>query len=96
MKGRYRVIVQNNRLHYEDGEICIIADGAAIGPEMERLYKLAQRMKNISLYLPESFEWLILKSGLIPGKEIHEILEEPEKYIDGKKFFSWKDILPGF
>lgn len=30
-----------------DGEICIIADGAAIGPEMERLYKLAQRMKNI-------------------------------------------------
>lgn len=27
--------------------------------------------------LPESFEWLILKSGLIPGKEIHEILEEP-------------------
>ena len=51
-------------------EICVIADGAAIGPEMNRLYKQAQRMENIKLYLPESFERIILKSGLIEGKDV--------------------------
>lgn len=71
-------------------EICVVADGAAIGPEMNRLYKETLRKKNIHLYLPESFEWLILKSGLISQKEIRKILEEPEKYIDSKEYFSWE------
>lgn len=74
----------------KEKETCIIADGAAIGPEMNRLYKQAQRMENIKLYLPESFEWLILNSGLIAGKEIQTILAEPERYIDSKDFFSWE------
>lgn len=73
-----------------DEEICIIADGAAIGPEMNRLYHQISRKKNIHLYLPESFEWIILNSGLIPGKEISEILKFPEDYIDSKDFFSWE------
>ena len=71
-------------------QICVIADGAAIGPEMSRLYKMAEKMKNISLYLPESFEWLILSSGLIDGKEVEKILETPENYIDSKEYFSWE------
>lgn len=71
-------------------EVCIIADGAAIGPEMNRLYHLAVKKKNIHLYLPESFEWIILNSGLAGGKEIREILEKPEEYIDGKEYFSWE------
>ncbi|MCD8018795.1 MAG: hypothetical protein LUF92_04200 [Clostridiales bacterium] len=71
-------------------ELCVIADGAAIGPEMNQLYERAQQMKNIKLYLPESFEWIILKSGIIKGKEIQMILEHPENYIDCKDFFSWE------
>lgn len=71
-------------------EVCIIADGAAIGPEMNRLYHLAVKKKNIHLYLPESFEWIILNSGLAGGKEIREILEKPEEYIDSKEYFSWE------
>ncbi len=71
-------------------EICVIADGAAIGPEMSRLFQIAERMENINLYLPESFEWIILSSGLIGGKQIDEILKKPEEYIDGKEFFSWE------
>ena len=46
-------------------ETCAIADGAAIGAEMEKLHKLSQMYRNIKLYLPESFEWIILNSGLI-------------------------------
>ena len=69
---------------------CVIADGAAIGPEMNRLYEVSVRRKNVSLYLPESFEWLILKSGLIDGNEVQEILDHPEEYIESQEFFSWE------
>lgn len=71
-------------------EVCIIADGAAIGPEMEKLYGLAEQCKNIKLYLPESFEWLLLKSGIIEEKELKEILKEPENYIESQEYFSWE------
>lgn len=73
-----------------EGEVCIIADGAAIGPEMEKLYSLAERQKNVKIYLPESFEWLILNAGIIEKKEIEEILKEPEKYIESQEYFSWE------
>lgn len=72
------------------GEICVVADGAAIGPEMNRLYKETLKKKNIQLYLPESFEWLILSSGLISDKDIKTMLEEPENYIDSTEYFSWE------
>ncbi len=68
----------------------IIADGAAIGAEMEKLYNLSMKRANILLYLPESFEWLILDSGLIPGKNLKGILSEPEQYIESREYFSWE------
>ena len=70
-------------------EVCVIADGAAIGPEMNG-YEISHKKKNIHLYLPESFEWIVLKSGLIDDREIRKILETPELFIDSKKYFSWE------
>ena len=46
--------------------------------------------KNIKLYLPESFEWLILKSGLVDGRKVQTILEVPENYIESSEYFSWE------
>ena len=40
----------------DDRQICVIADGAAIGAEMNRLYKQCQAKKNIHLYLPMSLK----------------------------------------
>ena len=57
---------------------------------MDRLYQYASRRDNIYLYFPESFEWLILRSGLIEGKELQDILENPEAYIDSRAYFSWE------
>ncbi len=71
-------------------ETCVIADGAAIGAEMEKLYKLSQMNENIKLYLPESFEWIVLSSGLIEGKDVSEILDQPEKFIESQEYFSWE------
>ena len=70
-------------------ETCIIADGAAIGAEMNLLSNKIEEKQNVHLYLPESFEWLILNSDLLQDKEVRKILENPEDYIDSTEFFSW-------
>ena len=46
--------------------------------------------KNIYLYFPESFEWLILNSGLIQGKDIRVILDNPKDFLDSREYFSWE------
>lgn len=74
----------------------IIADGAAIGPEMNELYQLMTSKKYIKCYLPESFEWLILKAGIIHTSQIDSILKNPEDYIDSKEFFSWEQFFTDF
>ena len=70
--------------------ILIIADGAAFGSEMDRMMKQVRRKKGIALYLPESFEWLILRSGLIPDGKMKAMLEKPEDFIDSKEYLSWE------
>ena len=86
--GKSNIFAKLNQVGNET--VCLIADGAAIGPEMNRLYKLSIEKKNIHLYFPESFEWLILNSGIFSGKELLAILKEPENYIESKDYFSWE------
>lgn len=68
----------------------MIADGAAFGSEMEKLMRVIKSYPNVTLYLPESFEWLILKSGVIENGSIAEMLKNPEKYIESRDYFSWE------
>lgn len=75
---------------YKESKILIIADGAAFGSEMEKLVRHIEHFGNCYLYLPESFEWIILNTNLFTDKEIEHILEMPFDYIDGKKYFSWE------
>jgi len=73
----------------KDESILVIADGAAFGPEMERVLSL-RKVKNLIYFLPESFEWLILKSGLVDGSRVQDILQHPYDFIESKKYFSWE------
>ena len=52
-----------------------------------------QRFKRIKLFLPESFEWLVLKSGLFPDKRTQEMLRSPASYIESADFFSWEQFF---
>ena len=72
------------------GKVLVVGDGAAIGSEMDKLVKFTHIHPNIALYLPESFEWLILRSGVLQDGEVKAMLEEPENYIESEKFFSWE------
>ena len=74
----------------KDSNILVIADGAAFGAYIESLLNIKEIHNNIGLYLPESFEWLILKSGILNNSEISEILRHPEDYIDSSIYFTWE------
>lgn len=71
-------------------KILVIADGAAFGAEMDKMMKLIEIRDDIALYLPESFEWLVLKSGIIHDSEIHLILDAPYDYVESNTYFSWE------
>lgn len=75
---------------YADENVLVIADGAAFGPEMDRVVKRISMKDNQLLYLPESFEWLVLQSGVVKDTEISKVLEEPSEYIDSEKYMSWE------
>lgn len=77
-------------LRNKEGKRLIIADGAAFGSEMDRVMKEIHRQGNVQIFLPESFEWLILRSGLIDGNHVKEVLKDPAKYIESRKYFSWE------
>lgn len=57
---------------------------------MNELYQLMRCKPTIKCYLPESFEWLVLKTGMIDGNIVQDILNHPEDFIESKKFFSWE------
>ena len=72
------------------GTRLIIVDGAAFGSEMKEVYEYLNTVGNVVLYAPESFEWLLFSSNTIPNANVTEILQEPENYIDSKKYASWE------
>lgn len=70
--------------------VLVVADGAAFGSQMERIMQLLALQPDSHIYRPESFEWLILRSGLLEDAEVDEILKSPENYVESQQYFSWE------
>jgi len=83
-------ILQEKLLDKEQKETLVIADGAAFGPEMAHISQLLRGNVYIKLYLPESFEWLLLYADIFNKPFIRKRLEEAENYIESEKYFSWE------
>ena len=83
-------ILQEKLLDKEQKETLVIADGAAFGPEMAHISQLLRGNNSIKLYLPESFEWLLLYADIFNKPFIRKRLEEAENYIESEKYFSWE------
>ena len=83
-------ILQKRLLDKQQKETLVIADGAAFGPEMAHISQLLRGNVNIKLYLPESFEWLLLYADILNKPSIRKKLEEAENYIESEKYFSWE------
>lgn len=73
-----------------EGNILVVADGAAFGAQMANVFDLVESNELMHLYLPESFEWIILDSDVLNDSEVRHILQKPEDYIDSDKYFSWE------
>lgn len=81
----------------DKGDILVIVDGAAFGAMVENCleYFQTQSSRRIAIWMPESFEYLILESGLIVSEELQKILEAPSDYIECKEFESWERFFTG-
>ena len=78
-------------LHKEAGNLLAIVDGAAFGSEMGSTMDLVAK-GYAKLYAPESFEWILLKSGVV--KEVpKDVLDNPAKYIESSEYFSWEQYF---
>ena len=85
--------LQENHRH----GVFVIADGAAFGAEMDRVMKLQRQYPDqITICLPESFEWLILQSGIVPIDGVQEMLKDPGKQIESAEFFSWERFFTDY
>lgn len=74
----------------------MVADGAAFGAEIERICHLMEDGRKIYLFLPESFEWLLLKAHFSEGNDVAKVLEAPENYIDSRAYISWERFFTDF
>ncbi len=69
----------------------LIGDGAAIGPYMYDLM-----LGEAKLFLPESFEWLLLHSPIFEkDKEVQERLTHTSEYVS-TKYQSWEEYFTEF
>jgi len=87
-KGKSNIFKEIQK--YRDKKLLIIADGAAFGSEIDRIMKLIKSEDSIALFLPESFEWLILSAGIIKDNINSDILDNPSEYIESAEYFSWE------
>lgn len=78
---------------YPDKNIIVIADGAAFGSEMGDIVSQQMlRSSNLALFLPESFEWLILKSGIVSEVDMDQV-DHAEKYAESIYYMSWEQYF---
>lgn len=88
--GKSNIIRQLEKSQDVNDVRLLIVDGAAFGSEMKEVSEYMKTMGKIVLYAPESFEWLLLSTNLVPEVNAENILKNPEEYIDSKEYVSWE------
>lgn len=76
--------------------IYAIADGSAFGSEVSKLveYLLSPDFEvlnaDVNIFLPESFEYLLLSTHLFDIPDLKDKLENTENYCEASKFITWE------
>ncbi|MBR4588739.1 MAG: translation initiation factor 2 [Lachnospiraceae bacterium] len=81
---------------YEDGKnILAIVDGAAFGSDIQAfLRRHRQKVDRCLLYAPESFEYIILKSGILDADR--DMLDQTYDYADSRSYSSWEQFYTDY
>ena len=76
-------------------DILAIVDGAAFGADIAEFLRVARNRKaRCVLYAPESFEFLILQSGIVQVDR--RVLEETQDYADSRTYESWEQFFTAY
>lgn len=86
--GNIYNIFKNKDLNNSD--VLVIADGAAFGAHITKFNELSESYR-LQFYLPESFEWLILNSGVFKVNDLHGKLYRTYDYVEASDCFSWEN-----
>ena len=88
--GKSNILSELNKR--KEKRILVIADAAALGSEIRELMQFKEMSDAaIDFFLPESFEWLILKSAIFSGNtKVRDVLANPVDHIESKEYFSWE------
>lgn len=72
--------------------VLVIVDGAAFGALYRELkeYVDITSLQRIVVWSPESFEYLLLQSGLVEHKQLNDFLYATYDYADSCKYESWE------
>ena len=77
-----------------DAKYLAIVDGAAFGAELEELIQyIKYRNHNVEVFAPESFEYLLLTSGLFKSNEVNNKCHNTYDYADSVKYMSWEQFF---
>ena len=78
-------------------KIFVVADGAAFGAYADRVIKLqAAHSESMTVCLPESFEWLLMHSGMLGSDEVDRMLEDPGSHIESSEYASWEQFFTAY
>ncbi len=82
------------KYRYDNNKYLAIVDGAAFGPEMEEVIQyIKYNNPKLEIYAPESFEYIILDSGIIgDSAELRDKLTNTSDYADSTQFMSWEQF----
>jgi hypothetical protein len=87
--------VLNTVKSLQAGDILVVVDGAAYGAMIEEnleYFETAER-RRITAWMPESFEYLILKSEIVKVKKLSEILGHTSDYVECSEYESWEQFF---
>lgn len=85
----------NTMIIHGKTDILVVADGAAFGSNVKALFETLSHanvynVARVCIYLPESFEWLVLSSAIFRKFNLRDRLEHTENYAESTIYKSWE------
>lgn len=75
----------------KDQNTVAIVDGAAFGAFIEECVNVANIKKHVVyIWTPESFEYLLLRAGVVKVPDLEEVMERTYDFIDSAEYLSWE------
>lgn len=94
-EGKSKITAMISEYKNSGKDLLVIVDGAAFGSEMQLFSRKAANCNNkCVLYAPESFEYLLLNSGIVEVDE--NVLENTYDYADSRYYPSWERFYTAY